>query len=89
MSSDGTPKKKSSLRKPTIPKLSKFSGDQNLEGYIKSFEKWAQYSGIDEDDWPLALLTHLEGEALDFVQNLSDTDDYESMVASLKDNFSQ
>ena len=56
---------------------------------MRSFQKWAEYSNVDRNDWALALLTHLEGEALDFAQNLEDSDDYETLVAELRSNFAE
>ena len=43
---------------------------------------------MDEQDLALALLTHLEGEALDFAQNLPEYEDYEELVEMLRENFS-
>ena len=54
---------------------------------MRSFERWVQYSGVDPDDWALALMTHLEGEALDFAQNLPDCDNYEVLADELRRNF--
>jgi hypothetical protein len=48
-----------------VGKLSKFTGEQNFEGFAHLITKWVEYQDLADEEKVLALYSHLEGEALE------------------------
>ena len=76
--------------KAKIPKLPPFNEQRdNMDAYLKRFERFAESAGWDHDRWATNLSALLQGTALDVYSRLSSTEavDYDILRESLLKRF--
>ena len=80
------PKTKSTDVKVKIPKLPSFAdGKDNMDSYLKRFERFATNAKWPKEEWATNLSTLLQGKALDVYSRLSSTEalDYDKLCDAL------